>query len=214
MTIIITGGLVDSSLDIGNKKTDYDRLIACDHGMDFCYFKKIKPDVIMGDFDSASTEALDYYRNIDGVELKQFPTEKDGSDTELAIRCACELGEKNIDIYGAFGSRIDHMLANIQLLKMAALEGVNLRLIDSNNIVRLLTSGEHWFSAEELFGDYISFIPFTDVVKGLSLSGFKYNLEDYDYFTGISLGVSNEVESSEVEISFDEGYLIMIESRD
>lgn len=57
-------------------------------------------------------------------------------------------------------------------------------------------------------------IPFTPKVKGVTLKGFKYPLTDYTLLSGRAIGVSNEITGETGEISFSEGLLLVIESRD
>ena len=64
---------------------------------------------------------------------------------------------------------------------------------------------------EKQFGKFVSLIPYTNVVKGLTLTGFKYPLDHYDF---CSLGVSNEIIAESAEITFEDGILIVIEARD
>ena len=68
--------------------------------------------------------------------------------------------------------------------------------------------------AEKQFGKFVSLIPYTNVVKGLTLTGFKYPLDHYDFKGFCSLGVSNEIIAESAEIAFEEGILIVIEARD
>ena len=64
------------------------------------------------------------------------------------------------------------------------------------------------------FGDYFSLIPFTDNVKGLSIRGAKYELENYILSSGSSLGISNEFNKNTVKISFNSGILILFQTSD
>ena len=64
------------------------------------------------------------------------------------------------------------------------------------------------------FGKFVSLIPYTNVVKGLTLTGFKYPLDRYDLKGFCSLGVSNEIIEDTAEIRVKSGIFVLIESRD
>ncbi len=66
----------------------------------------------------------------------------------------------------------------------------------------------------KIYGKYISLIPLTTEVEGLTLVGFKYPLKNAKLSIGISLGVSNEILQDIARIELSKGILIVIESRD
>ena len=84
--------------------------------MNFFYRNKLTPDWIIGDFDSASSEALDYFGGQPDISWIRLNPVKDDTDTESAIRKAIALGAEKITLLGATGTRIDHLLGNIELL--------------------------------------------------------------------------------------------------
>ena len=115
--IIVVGGHIN---DIFAKefieKERPELCIAADSGMNFFYRNKLTPDWIIGDFDSASSEALDYFGGQPDISLIRLNPVKDDTDTESAIRKAIALGAEKITLLGATGTRIDHLLGNIELL--------------------------------------------------------------------------------------------------
>lgn len=215
--LIVSGG----KLDMGFARTyiskyNFGCRIAADRGMAFFHAQKIVPDFIVGDFDSASSEILQYFRNLqEGRKptILQFQPEKDETDTELAIRMAVREGADVIHLLGATGSRVDHMLGNLHLLGAAMEQGVECRMVDGNNRIRMIRRGMS-LKRKEQYGKYVSLFPFTPQVEGLTLKGFKYPLEDYTLECYHSLGVSNEITAEEAEISFREGVLLVMETKD
>lgn len=213
-TVIISGGSLNhefATAFLKKEKPDY--LLIADRGMQFCYEQGITPDYVMGDFDSSDAKIVSYYRNCEGVQIIEFQPEKDDTDMEIAIKKAIELGSDKILILGAFGGRMDHCLANIHLLKMTLDAGVETHLVDEQNDICLIT-GKCELEKESQYGKYVSFLPFTDRVTGITLQGFKYPLEDYTMDKGTSLGVSNEIQEDICKISFENGIMVMIQSRD
>ena len=145
--------------------------------------------------------------------ILQFQPEKDETDTEIAIRTAISQGCTTIHILGATGTRVDHMMGNIHLLGMAMEQGVDCMLLDPHNRIRMINRGLV-LKKEEQYGNYVSLLPFTPQVTGLTLTGFKYPLDGYTLECYHSLGVSNEITEEQAEISFRDGVLLVVESRD
>lgn len=213
-TVIISGGSLNHEFATAFlKKEKPDALLIADRGMQFCYEQGITPDYVMGDFDSSDAKIVSYYRSRDDVQMIEFQPEKDDTDMEIAIKKAMELGSDKLWILGALGGRMDHCLANIHLLKMTLDAGVETHLLDEqNDICLILDSCELRKDAQ--YGKYVSFLPFTDRVTGITLQGFKYPLENYTMDKGTSLGVSNEIWEDVCSVSLKAGILIMIQSRD
>ncbi|MEE1197506.1 MAG: thiamine diphosphokinase [Lachnospiraceae bacterium] len=214
VTIIITGGTLNEEFACQFlKEHPWDALIAADRGLKFCYEQKIQPDYIIGDYDSIEREIVTYYREQSHAEVETYHAEKDATDTQIALEKALYLESDTIYILGALGGRMDHGLANIQLLNLALEEGAEAYLADEHNMIRLIDRPET-IRKEKQMGKYVSFLPFTDRVDGVTLQGFKYPLNDYTMVKGSSIGVSNEIEQEEASVTFDSGVLLMIQSRD
>lgn len=210
--VLVAGGSIDREFCLDFlKQQNYDKIIAIDKGLEFLYREDIKPDLIVGDFDSLSDGILDFYE--EKVPIRQFVPEKDATDMEIGIRSALEMGAKHIAILGGTGTRIDHMLGNIQTLMIPLKQGVEAFIQDKYNRITLLNN-KKTLRREHMFGNFVSFLPLTTIVEGLDLKGFKYPLEHYTMTSDNSLGVSNEVTEEEAVVQFQSGVLIMIESRD
>lgn len=178
-------------------------IIAADGGYDNALRLGVMPDLFVGDMDSV-TEKVD-------IEKVILNKEKDFTDTEVAIEEAVLRGYDRIDIYGATGTRLDHTLANIFMMKKYLSRNVDVRIIDLHNKMRAIR-GDNTFSG--LKGKTVSFIPADTVVSGVTLSGFKYPLSDRDVEIGVTLTVSNVAVSDEVHVNIKNGTLIMIIAKD
>jgi thiamine pyrophosphokinase len=212
--LIVTGGTIQDSFACEIiKKGGFDLIIAADSGMDFLYRNHLTPDIIVGDFDSADNDALDYFRECIFVEFCRLSKEKDDTDTEFAIRDAISRGMTEITIIGGTGSRVDHLLGNIKLLGIGLEDDVEIELIDEHNRIRLFRESVE-LSKKEQFGTYVSLIPYGGSVKSVTLTGFKYNLTDFTMGGFNSLGISNEIVEDTARISFGDGLMLVIESRD
>lgn len=195
------------------KKGGYEIIIAADSGMEFLHRVGINPDIIIGDFDSVDSGILEYYREQPQIEICMLNPIKDHTDTESAIREAIGRGAKRITILGGTGTRLDHVLGNISLLGIGLEEDVSIELVDPNNRIRMFDKPVT-ITKKRQYGTYISVIPYSDRVTNVTITGVKYPLTDYTMGGFNSLGVSNEIEDDEAQISFEEGIIVLIESHD
>lgn len=190
------------------------KVIAADAGLNVLHAMGIKPDVILGDFDSVKQECLTAYTDDAGICFERFPVKKDYTDMELAVDTAIRLGAEEILIFGATGTRLDHVIGNISLLQRPMECGITAKLLDAHNVIRLLGAGTYELNASETFGKYVSFLPYTDRVAGISLTGFLYPLHEYEMVKGTTRGISNELAADRAYVSLREGILIFIQSMD
>lgn len=212
--LIITGGNIRDEFACEKIKTGgYDMIMAADSGMDFLYRNHLTPDIIVGDFDSVDHDALDFFREDKRIEFCRLDPVKDDTDTEYAIRDALSRGITQLTILGGTGSRLDHVLGNISLLGIGLEENVEIELVDEHNRVRMIDKPLS-IRRDEQFGRFVSLIPYTGNVEHVTLTGFKYTLDDYTMGGFNSLGVSNEIKEEVAHIEFSSGILLVIESVD
>ncbi|RKD28286.1 thiamine diphosphokinase [Lacrimispora algidixylanolytica] len=213
--LIVTGGPID--LVFAQRfimERPFDRIIAVDRGLNAVSKLKLIPDAIVGDFDSADESVLKEFKSktLDTTWEIHKP-EKDETDTELAIITAIRLGCTKLILLGATGGRLDHFLGNLHLLYASLKQGVEAAIVDERNWITV-TEKERVFEADQIFGKYISFLPLSEEVKGISLTGFKYPLHKKDITIGTSLCISNELTGAAGKMEFDSGILICVESHD
>lgn len=212
--LIISGGKIEEPFAVDYMKSqNFDVVIAADSGIEFLYRHQLKPDILVGDFDSANKEIVAYYKNDPEVEFREFQPEKDDTDTEIAVLLAIEKGADEVHLLGATGSRIDHMLANVALLGLLLERQIPAYLVDAQNRIRLI-NGRTLIEKAVQYGDYVSLLPFMGEVRGLTLTGFKYPLENYTMGGYHSIGVSNEIVEEKAVITMKNGILLMVESKD
>lgn len=212
--LIVSGGNTDYEQAVGLiKNSGYEIIVAVDSGLNFMKKADITPDVVVGDFDSVDHEVLEYFRKNEFIDFHVLEPEKDDTDTEYAIRFAIDQGASSITIIGATGTRLDHVLGNISLLGIGLENDVCIEMIDTNNRIRVFDKSFS-IKKDEQFGKYISLIPLMGEVKGVTLKGMKYSLDNYDMKGFNSLGISNEIEADEAFFEIAEGILVVVESRD
>lgn len=215
-TLIVSGGRIGRDFALSFlEHENFDRIIGVDNGLRFLFDNGIRPTHAVGDFDTADSGLVEYYREQKEIEMRTFNPIKDSTDTQIAIELALELHSTEIVILGGTGSRIDHVLGNIQSMMLAKKAGVPCVILDENNRIRLI-DGETVISKEEQYGDYVSLIPLTTEVTGVDLIGFKYPLHNYTFTStgSAGFGVSNEILDREGKIRIKAGIFVMIEARD
>lgn len=210
--LIITGGNIDKDIALTMLTNKNIFIIAVDKGLALLYELKRMPDLIMGDYDSVPGEILSYYKDRQ-AKIMTFPANKDATDTQLAVEEAISRGADHITILGATGSRLDHTICNINILGIALKHKIPCEIVDSHNVIRLLDESTE-IKEKEQFGKYISFLPYTEQVEGITLEGFCYPLTNYTLRKDTSIAISNELAEKEGKISFTKGILIMLQTKD
>jgi len=210
---IVTGGAfgpwAEEHLNTLNPGTDL--LVGADRGALHLVRSGYRPQLSLGDFDSVTPEELAEIRSGSEEFTACDPVDKNWTDTELAYTWALERSPSEIILLGALGTRLDHTLANIHLLRKGAEAGIRSRIIDDHNDIELVRD-----RIEITAGPYaqVSLLPLTTEVTGITLTGFQYPLENATLQIGQSLGISNVLQAGQGSISIRSGLLLVIRSRD
>lgn len=215
-TVIISGGRIERDFALSFLENEtFEQFIAVDNGLRFCYDNQIKPTWIVGDFDTAAPELVEYYQTQTDIPIRRFNPVKDSTDSQIAIELALELGSSEITLLGGTGTRMDHVLGNIQSLMLAKKKGVSCVILDEYNRIQLI-DGETRLKKSEQYGKYVSLLPLTTEVTGVDLTGFKFNLTGHTFTStgSAGLGVSNEIIEDIAKIRVKSGIFVLIESRD
>lgn len=212
-TLIVTGGSLDIRWAKNFIKTiQAEYIIAADSGLKYIDELGLVPDMILGDYDSVGNDLLDKYKSTD---IKTYPREKDYTDTHIAIINALKTGASEIYILGATGTRMDHTFTNICNMKAALDCDVPCFIYDKHNKIYIVNDlmGEAELSKAEQYGDYVSIVPLSEEAV-ISLTGFKYTLDNYVLHQGLSICQSNEIKEDEAVIKINKGLLIVFETKD
>ncbi|PFG06760.1 thiamine diphosphokinase [Bacillus sp. es.034] len=188
--------------------------VGVDRGVYTLLEQGIEPSIAFGDFDSVNKEEWELIQE-KVVEVNRYQPEKDETDLELALNWAIDQKPDEIFIFGATGGRLDHFMGNLQLLMTPKLleARIKVEMIDVQNRLSLSQPGEHTVEkSPEL--QYISFVPVTENVEGITLTGFKYPLKNRNISRGSTLCISNELIQSSGTFSFSNGILMVIRSSD
>ncbi len=190
---------------------DEDLIVGADSGALFLVRHGIKPDIALGDFDSVSGEEMEQIRQYSKQLIACDPIMKDLTDTEMAFNWSLKMQPREMVLLGATGSRFDHTLANVHLLRRAAQRGIACKIVDASNEITLVT--DEAVLRKSRF-PYVSLLPLSMEVTGITLEGFQYPLERATLTLGQSLGVSNAIVSESARIRIANGLLLVIQSKD
>ena len=209
---IMANGPVDHIPELQPYIKEVDCWIGADLGALILGLNGISVNFAVGDFDSVDKHQHKIIMDHTDKFIV-YPEEKNETDLEIAIQKAVELKSEKIYLFGVTGGRLDHALINMQLLhriKAADIRGI---IVDKWNKLELTSPGTHEVHKNEQFS-YVSFVPFTQHVKKLSLEGFYYPLEGYDISWGSTRCVSNKLVSEKATFTYEEGMLLLIQSCD
>ena len=203
---LFAGGTIDSF------QMDFDLFIGVDRGSLLLIEQGICPDLAVGDFDSVSEKelALIYSQS---KEVLQAQSEKDDTDLELAVKAVfARYPQAQLTIFGAFGGRLDHTLANIFLPSNPEITPYmqQIRLCNAQNQLCYCPQGRH--EVKPVAGmNYLAFMPADN--SRLSIEGAKYPLNESNYFFK-KVYASNEFIDEPVFLECQSGYVIIIYSKD
>ncbi|MDF2523964.1 MAG: thiN [Clostridiales bacterium] len=185
-------------------------IIGADGGAKHLLEFGVMPHILMGDFDSIASKDLEKFKQL-GIEIMKFPVEKDMTDAELAVEYAISKGYKNIILLGVLGTRVDHSLSNIMLLKKMLDVGITGQIVDEYNIITLIHDK---ISLNRKPGFNLSILPISPRVEGVTTKGLYYPLNNATIEMGSSWGVSNEFAEETAEVTIRDGLLLVIQARD
>ncbi|MDI6770492.1 MAG: thiamine diphosphokinase [Anaerolineales bacterium] len=194
-----------------------DTLIAADGGTRYILALGLLPSVVIGDLDSLTSDDRQRLEG-SGVEIRQYPRDKDDTDLALALHYAVEAGHREILVVAALGGRLDQSLANLALLtdpRLSTLRQAQGGLFD----VRLDDGIEEAFFVRDHAtisgnpGDTVSLLPWGGPARGVTTEGLRWPLRGETLYPHKTRGVSNELLGETATISLKSGLLLVIHRR-
>ena len=177
-------------------------VVAADSGLDHAERLGITPDVVVGDFDSVSADALTRF---DGP-VERHPVAKDATDLELALQRAVDERPERIVVLGGHGGRLDHFLANALVLTTVPADILVEWRAGSATIHVVRTA----IDLAGTVGDKVSLVPVGGDVRGVTTEGLRWPLSEASLTSGSTLGVSNEFARPSARVSVGSGTLLVI----
>jgi thiamine pyrophosphokinase len=205
-TVVFTGGRLKYGAPVRQALEAADSIIAADSGAAAALDMEITPSVVIGDFDSLNAGKRKILE-ARGVRLIGFPTEKDKTDTELAIDYAVRHGADLVTVLGGMdGSRIDHVLSNILIMTGCK---VPVRFVNDSTTV-WHAKGPATERIEGVAGDTVSLLPLTPRADGITTHGLKYGLHDGVLRMDRSRGISNVMTRKQASVTWSRGVLLFV----
>ncbi len=196
-------GAVDIDYPLENMIRDTDFIICADRGWQHAISHGIRPDMVVGDFDSSP-----HPRQLD-ASVTVLPVVKDDTDTFYIARYIVENGFTDVLLAGVIGGRrIEHTVANIQTLVYFAQNRINATAVDKYSQLLVIENGT--ITLPDMPGRYFSLFSMGDRAEGVSIRGAKYPLDNYTITNYFPIGVSNEFIGEEVTVSVEKGTLLLI----
>ena len=194
-------GAMSLSLSLCPRPAPGDYVIAADRGYDSLMAYGVTPDLTVGDFDSLG-HVPEHHNVI------QLPMEKDDTDMVYALRRGLELGYRRFVLLGGVGGRLEHTLANLQILDWLTTQGAQGFLAGEKTVATALRDNSMTFPAS--MTGYLSAFCNSGTAKGVTLSGLKFSLESSELNGSFPVGVSNEFTGEKATVRVEEGSLILI----
>jgi thiamine pyrophosphokinase len=183
-----------------------DLVIAADGGTRHALAAGIVPHVIIGDLDSLSPDEQERLET-DGAHIVRFSPRKDETDLELALQYAAREGATEIVILAALGGRLDQTIANLLLLAMPELNGIEVRVVEGAETAFLI---QDQALIEGRPGDTVSLIPLGGDAVGVTTEGLEWSLHQDTLHFGPARGVSNVLTTEQARVCVQQGLLLCV----
>lgn len=178
-----------------------DFVIVCDGGLNHIKKLRVKPNLIVGDFDSHKNPNLP-------IETIALPREKDDTDSVFALKTAISRGFKDFLFIGMIGARLDHGLGNLYMLIKCYEEGLKALMLDDYSEMQIVGKQEAYITDAY---PYFSLLNITGLARGITIRDAKYPLENAQIKQDYQYGISNEVlPNKKAAVSVSEGQLLLI----
>lgn len=206
--VIVGGADINNVEYIHSCLYEDDFFIFCDSGLKHLEALAVKPDLIVGDFDSHENPHLN-------VETIVLPCEKDDTDTVYAVKEAVKRGYQDFLLIGVIGLRLDHTLGNLSLLLYLDDLGKKARILDDYSEIEIV-SGKTATKPAMIDDSYafFSLLNISGTARGITIENAKYPLQHAEIKPEYQYGISNEVlPHKTARVSLEEGRLLLIKIR-
>ncbi|MDE0131498.1 MAG: thiamine diphosphokinase [bacterium] len=178
-------------------------VIAADSGLDHAHRLGFEADLLVGDLDSVSLGASDRHQG----EVEQHSEHKDYTDLELALEAANRRA-RTVVVVGGHGGRLDHLLANAELLADHRWTGTDLIWLAGEDLATLV---RHQTTLHGKPGDLVSLVPLAGHAIGVTTTGLKWPLENATLAAGSTRGVSNRLIETTAQVTVRQGVLLAVQ---
>ena len=192
---------------INEIREDGDLVIAADSGYKNAIELSFPIDILVGDFDSLG-------KIPDGAgEVVRLPAEKDVTDTQYAVDLAIKQGASEIVIVASTSGRVDHSMSIMAILEDLHSKKIRARIVNGQNRIHFIRNSGHIVIHDPNF-KYFSLLAADDKVKGVSVEGGKYSLNNKTLERRHQFAISNEIVKNAALVTVKKGGVYIVESRD
>ena len=194
-----------------------DLIIGCDGGVDRVYELGLKPNMVIGDLDSAKNIPREIksikpnkeeYRIVNNIKYYIFPTDKYFLDTELAIDKALEQKPDKVIIINPNGDELDHVVGTLFLLSKRKYLKKDIKTITHNQIIYYKGTG---FKLNGKIGDKVSLMPINGEVNVKESTGLKYDPAVNEMHMQVNSGISNQLTNTEASVNIESGGFLVVQ---
>ena len=203
--IFVNGQFHDAEIARSRLRND-DYIIAVNGGTHHALSIDVVPHAIIGDLDSLDLQEETMIRAA-SARILRFPSRKDETDLELALRHAVEQQADSILLLAALGGRLDQTLGNLMLLTLPCLQGIDAQIVEGAQTAFLIRDRAPIHGRP---GDIVSILPIGGDAVGVSNEGLEWPLRRETLPSGTTRGISNILTASEGAISVERGMLLCV----
>lgn len=199
--VIIGGAPISDYEKIKKEFKKDDFYVFCDSGLKHMEKLSVKPNLIIGDFDSHKNPCID-------TETIVLPCEKDDTDTFFAAKEGVKRGFCEFLLVGVIGGRLDHSLGNTSILLYLYNQNKKAMIIDDYSVMEIVGK-EPIYITDEFF--YFSLINIDGNVFGVNIENAKYPLKNAQVNCDYSYCISNEtLKNKRAKVYINEGKMLLI----
>lgn len=200
--LFVTGGRVPNA-DWFREVAGGRKIFCVDKGIELCRACEVVPSFLLGDFDSANRDSVEWAR-AKNIPVEKYPADKDLTDTQLALNRAAEIfGEHVALVTGCFGGRFDHLFSTVYTCAARR----NIFLADEREIIFFVNGGEavdvKFF--REPFA--VSLLPVSSACEGVTLKNVRWELDGATLTQSLPYAVSNRVSGDKISVGVERGTL-------
>jgi len=200
LVAIVGNGMIHDDSAIAERIKAHVMVVAADGGLNHCHRLGIRPDMIVGDCDSANLDLLKRYAD---VPFRNFCKDKSHSDLDLAVEAIYTPEVEKVTLFGALEGRTDHLLSNLHLIRRYP------QKVFLENEKEIVFSFNHSLELPTTPGQIISFIQMEGPVHDVNSWGLKWELHNAE-FNRFYFSLSNVCLGKSIKITIGEGDLICV----
>ena len=184
------------------QKKGFNKLICADGGANATLKMNLIPDIIIGDLDSISTNALQEFKSVSKIiRLKR----QNDTDVEKCLKFAISKKYDEVLLLGATGNRLDHTFCNLGIV-LKFFSKIKISLVAENSF---LTAFKGKVKIRTLPGETVSIYGIDDKTKIVS-EGSRYKLKNVALPFGKKESSSNIALGKRVGLKITNGIVFVI----